>query len=163
MTFDLIEFGSAIFSDCGTYRYQLTRGPREAAAAVFVMLNPSTADANQNDPTIRRCLGFARAWGFGQLIVANLYALRSTDPRALKSHLDPVGPENDLHLRQLAATASSIVVAWGANAEQGRAFKVATMMRAAGARLSCLGTTRDGAPRHPLYVSASTPLQEYRP
>lgn len=84
----------ADISACGAYRYRLDRlGALLGRGAVnFVMLNPSTADAEQDDPTIRRCLGYAFRWGFARLIVTNLYALRSTDPRALWEHPDPIGP-----------------------------------------------------------------------
>src|SRR5690606_18576726 len=93
--------GTARFSPCGQYRYLLTRPipapfwKPDAGEAVFVMLNPSTADASEDDPTIRRCIGFAKEWGCTGLTVANLYALRSTDPKGLWKHRDPVGPEND--------------------------------------------------------------------
>lgn len=84
---------SAVISECGSYRYRLERvWEAEKDRVAFIMLNPSTADASKDDPTIRRCIGFAKAWGFGGLIVGNLFALRSTDPKALYGHKDPVGP-----------------------------------------------------------------------
>ncbi|MGF6870951.1 DUF1643 domain-containing protein [Paraburkholderia sp. MM5477-R1] len=98
---------SAIISECGGYRYILTRAADSMCpmktAAVFVMLNPSTADEEQDDPTIRRCRGFARLWDCNGISVANLYALRSTDPAGLWVHPDPVGPDNDAHLCQIAS------------------------------------------------------------
>ncbi len=156
----------AIISDCGSYRYLLTR-PSEVArpdrgTALFLMLNPSTADAEVDDPTIRRCRGFAKAWGCNGLTVANLFALRSTDPAVLLSHADPIGPLNDDWLRRLAREYGDVVCAWGAHSMAvGRSAAVAEIMRKAGARLWCLGTTKQGFPRHPLYVRGDQQLVEW--
>jgi hypothetical protein len=156
---------SAIISVCGQYRYQLARpgGTMTVgeAPAVFVMLNPSTADETLDDPTIRRCRSFAAQWGNDGIIVANLYALRSTDPAALWKHRNPIGPDNDDHLYELAISHGRIVCAWGANAEIDRVRDVAKIFRDAGAKLLCLGVTNHGAPRHPLYVRADQPLIEW--
>jgi hypothetical protein len=158
---------SAVISPCGTYRYRLTRFAESLtpmkSTALFVMLNPSTADAQLDDPTIRRCLGFAKLWGCNGLAVANLYALRSTNPEALWSHPDPVGPENDGYLWNFALECCDVVCAWGSNAKPERAARVASIMLDAGARLWCLGTTKHGSPRHPLYVRADQPLVEWSP
>lgn len=153
---------SAIISECGTYRYLLTR-PSEVenpdlGTALFIMLNPSTADAELDDPTIRRCRGFARTWGCAGITVANLYALRATDPAALLCHPDPVGPECDEHLFSLAKEYGDVVCAWGANAKPDRVKVVTRILQGAGARLWCLGTTKHGHPRHPLYIKADQPL-----
>ena len=113
---------AAVISKCGAYRYSLTRKWSDAPLLSFVMLNPSTADAKEDDPTIRRCIGFARREGAGGLIVANLYALRSPSPEALWSARDPIGPENLQTLAGLAAQAVDqsfpIVCAWGAHARK---------------------------------------------
>lgn len=158
---------SAIISNCGTYRYVLTRPSEvehpERGTALFVMLNPSTADASLDDPTIRRCRGFAKSWGCAGLTVANLYALRSTDPSALWDHHNPVGPDNDQYLRSLAMERGDIVCAWGGNARQDRVVEVARIFMDAGARLWCLGITKDGYPRHPLYVRGDQPLLSWAP
>lgn len=151
----------AHISECGQYRYLLTRDISmigEAGKAVFVMLNPSTADATEDDPTIRRCRGFAESWGCSGLVVANLYALRSTDPRQLWKHDDPVGPENDGILRGLAHKHTDIVCAWGANAKPDRVRRFHDFMVSYGAQLFCLGTTKAGAPRHPLYLRRDSEL-----
>ena len=158
---------SAIISPCGQYRYALSR-PGDLAkpqkrAALFVMLNPSTADAEKDDPTIRRCRGFARLWGCDGLTVANLYALRSTDPKALWSHPDPVGRDTDWHLAMLVALHSEIVCAWGANARQDRVDQVVSVLSSVGANLMCLGTTKAGAPKHPLYVPSAQKLITWSP
>lgn len=158
---------SAIISPCGSYRYLLKR-PADSmspmkSTALFVMLNPSTADATVDDPTIRRCRGFAKLWDCNGISVANLYALRSTNPAALWSHADPVGPDNDSYLWRVAGEYGDVVCAWGTNARPERAAEVARIMRDAGARLWCLGTTKDGSPRHPLYVRNDQPLVEWSP
>lgn len=157
---------SAIISECGQYRYLLSR-PADCMApmkstALFLMLNPSTADASLDDPTIRRCRGFAKTWDCNGISVANLYALRSTNPDALWSHADPVGPENDAYLRKFAHEYRDVICAWGANARPSRVTDVVEILHAADARLWCLGMTKDGSPRHPLYVRADQPLVEWR-
>ncbi|HEY8214268.1 MAG TPA: DUF1643 domain-containing protein [Methylocystis sp.] len=156
---------AAEISKCGAYRYRLTRRWGDAPPLPFVMLNPSNANAIDDDPTIRRCIGFARREGWGGLIVANLYALRSPSPEALWSAGDPIGPKNRRTLVSLAAQAfdqsAPIVCAWGALARQDQIDEAIRMFEAAGARLACLGRTRNGAPRHPLYVRADQPLERF--
>jgi hypothetical protein len=156
---------SAILSDCGRYRYRLTRG--DEPRLPFVMLNPSTADAKFDDATIRRCLDFARRERRPGIEVVNLFAYRATDPRELERVDDPCGPDNDAHLIQLAQACATrpvgerdLVVAWGAVAGDRvrHARVVANLLAALGARLVCLGTTQAGWPRHPLYVAAHAPL-----
>ncbi|HEX3771858.1 MAG TPA: DUF1643 domain-containing protein [Polyangiaceae bacterium] len=140
----------------GAYRYSLWRRVgRSPRRVLFVMLNPSTADANDDDPTIRRCIGFARAWGYGELEVCNLFAYRTPHPRVLLAARDPVGPENDAWLARAAGRASRVVAAWGVvGMRSARAEVVMEILR--GARVVCLGQTRGGAPRHPLYVAGGT-------
>lgn len=121
---------SAVISPCERYRYALHRRWQIGNSSVlWVMLNPSTADADIDDPTIRRCLVFSQAWSFDHLMVGNLYALRSTQPAALWTADDPVGPENDAHLRAMAKGAAQIICAWGANAKQSRADAVIALLR----------------------------------
>jgi hypothetical protein len=156
---------AADISPCGLYRYTLRR-PSEVAypersTALFVMLNPSTADATIDDPTIRRCRGFARAWGCNGLTVLNLYALRSPEPAALWRATDPVGPENDSYLHRVAREYGDVVCAWGSNARPDRVAAFLRIMAGASARLWCLGTTKNGSPRHPLYVRADQALEPW--
>jgi len=157
-------YGEAEFSDCGTYRYALRRrNPipiRWVRPILFIMLNPSTADAEKNDPTIRRCIYFAGRLGGSELTVVNLFALRSTDPKKLLTHPEPIGPLNDEAIKREMDKASVIVLAWGANkAAKKRGMELLesidhqTMFR-----VQCLGTNRDGSPRHPLYVKKVQPL-----
>jgi hypothetical protein len=146
---DIHGTASATFSPCRTYRYALTRvwAPGRPLAA-FIMLNPSTADALDDDATIRRVSGFARSWTAGGILVLNLFALRATDPRQLRQHPDPVGP---------------VVCAWGVHGVLAdRDQRVLELLRARCVRPLCLGTTKDGHPRHPLYVPGSTPTTDYK-
>ncbi|MGJ0454023.1 MAG: DUF1643 domain-containing protein [Methylocystis sp.] len=156
---------AAVISACGAYRYSLTRKWSGAPLLPFVMLNPSTADAKEDDPTIRRCIGFARREGAGGLIVANLYALRASSPEALWASRDPIGPQNWRTLVRLAAQAiaqsAPIICAWGALARQDQIDEAVRMFHASGARLACLGRTQRGAPRHPLYVRADQPVERF--
>ena len=151
----------AVISPCGRYRYTLERelDPALPLAVLFVMLNPSTADATKPDPTITRCMGFARRWGYGRLLVGNLYAYRDKDPRALRTAADPVGPHNDDHLAAMAERATAVVCAWGATGGAQRKLVVRSRLSNGGARtLYHLGLTLAGQPRHPLYVAGNTPL-----
>lgn len=148
----------AILSDDGRYRFVLTRTwDATQEKLIFVMLNPSTADAEVDDPTIRRCIGFAKGEGFGGIRVVNLYAFRATDPKVMLREIDAVGPGNDEHITG-ACLDRTVVVAWGANAAAWRVRQVAAILARCGARVRCLGVTASGAPRHPLYVSADQPL-----
>ncbi len=140
----------ATFSSCQRYRYSLLREWSATQSKVlFVGLNPSTADAELDDPTIRRCIGFAKAWGFGGLYMGNLFAFRSTDPKGLLTASDPVGPDNDAVLLQLAQAAGLVVAAWGNHgAWMDRAGQVKSLF----GPLSILKLNRSGQPAHPLYL-----------
>jgi hypothetical protein len=153
-----IEHG-AVFDVSGKYRYSLwcawsAYHPRVA----FVLLNPSTADEQRNDPTIRRCIGFARAWEFGSVEVVNLFAYRVTDAKKLLKVDDPVGEENDYYLMQAVERCSTVVVGWGTwGTLLGRDREVISLL--AGRKdVYCLGNTKDGQPRHPLYVKGDRRL-----
>lgn len=154
---------SAVLSDCGTYRYLLTRTWDETQPAVgFIMLNPSTADANEDDPTIRRCVGFAKAWGYGGIKVRNLYALRSTDPKALRSHADPHGPDNYKYV-EAAVDDALTICAWGANADPIDSRGLIDALLGWGGKPHHLGLTKGGFPKHPLYLRAdTTPIPFWR-
>jgi hypothetical protein len=154
----------AVFNPTKSHRYLLTRRWDSGPALVFVMLNPSTADAFTDDPTIRRCVRFARRDGHGAIAVLNLYALRATDPRELDTHPDPIGPDNDGFIRAITDddTAGLVVAAWGAHTHaRSRANAVTRALRTRRTSPRCLGLTRDGSPRHPLYVHRTAPLLPY--
>lgn len=147
--------GDAVFDPSGTYRYRLRRRWSRGPAIAFVMLNPNQADAVVDDPTIRRCVGFARRWGYAAIEVTNLFAYRARHPRELRMADDPIGPENDRHIAAAAARADLVVCAWGgAGALEGRDREVRRILRRY--RTVCLGLTGGGMPRHPLYVEAAT-------
>lgn len=147
----------AAFDDERVYRYLLTRAWGPGPRVLWIMLNPSTADESKLDPTLRRCLGFSRAWGFDGFEVCNVYALRSTDPKGLWKAADPIGPGNDAAIRAAAERASCVIVGWGNHAKIDRELEVAKLLQDVGQRPCCLGTTDKGAPRHPLYLRADSP------
>ena len=150
----------AVLSDDGQYRYVLTRawGPRPWMN--LIMLNPSTADASEDDPTIRRCKGFARSLGYGGIVVTNLFAYRATDPRKLRIVEDPVGPDNNEHLvREATRVLGHVYAAWGALANPDRVQQVLGLIPGT---LKALGLTKHGRPRHPLYLRGDTTPVVYR-
>lgn len=143
----------ASFSLCRTYRYALWRTwQTDAGVVLFVGLNPSTADETSDDPTIRRCVRFARDWGYGGMCIANLFAFRATHPRDLLRAPSPIGPDNDHWLGHLAETAALVVAAWGNHGVHGgRASAVRQML----GPIHCLRMTGSGQPAHPLYLPAT--------
>ncbi len=144
----------------GKYRYNLWRiWDRDDPIQVWVMLNPSTANATEDDPTIRRCMGFAKAFGCGGIRVANLFAFRATSPKDLKAARDPIGLMNNIYLSEICKN-NTVICAWGAHGGYLKRDEEAMgFMGLAGARFVRLGdTTKDGHPRHPLYVKGDVPL-----
>jgi hypothetical protein len=137
------------------YRYSLVREWSDAGRAVWVMLNPSTADETTDDPTIAKITKFSRAWACGSLEVVNLFACRATDPKALKTISDPVGPENDKHIAEALDRADVVIAAWGASYPKQlalRPHRVRKLLFAQPKPPLVLGLTKDREPRHPLYV-----------
>lgn len=185
----------AIISACGNYRYRLWREWRlhplpakwdmftdddgtpvldgegkqwgEPLSCVFVMLNPSTADADQDDATIRRCVAFAKAWGYDRMEVVNLFAWRSTDPKAMlaltASDIDPVGRDNRHHVHGAVERAGIVICAWGAHGGHiGQDETMLGWLEEHGADPHALKVTKDGFPGHPLYIPAGTQPRPYR-
>lgn len=157
----------AIFDDSLTYRYALWRVWNETIPALNVIgLNPSTATATEDDPTIRRCVGYAKAWGYGGLVMTNLFAYRSTDPNNIPQNVPDgmtwgVGLDNDRHLVEQAKAAGLVVLAWGAHRAVGnRAVVVCQLLR--GVPLHCLRLTKNGYPAHPLYLPKTLKPVLYR-
>jgi hypothetical protein len=152
--FDLDSGSTALISPDGLYRYTLHRGACHGSGLLnFIMLNPSKADHEINDPTIRRCLGYARSWGYADLVVTNLFAFRSPNPIDLMRVVDPVGPDNDRHILEWAAKASTVVCGWGAHGKfKGRGAAVRKLLADAGIKPQALKLTNDGEPCHPLYL-----------
>ena len=155
---------SAVLSPCGSYRYRLERdlglfGP----VGAFIMVNPSTADAELDDQTIRKVKGFATRFGWSRVIVGNVFAFRATDISRLSTVSDPVGPENEEQLRRILDDAENIVCAWGALQKlppnlRNQWRTIVTLAGASGRALHCLGMVKDGHPKHPLMVGYSTSL-----
>lgn len=147
------DHGANISPD-GNYRYSLFREWDKGKGSVgFIGLNPSTADADLDDPTIRRCVGFARAWGYGSLYMLNLFAFRATLPSTMLKAIYPVGPDNDAVLRAASRRVDLVVAAWGnLGAHRGRDDEVRAMFKG---RLHYLRLTTLGHPAHPLYLPAS--------
>jgi hypothetical protein len=155
--------GGAIFDPTGMYRYLLWRewhpdSPRLA----LIMLNPSTADEQKNDPTIRRCIGFAHAWGFGSVEVVNLFAYRATDSKELLKVDDPVGAENDGYIVQAVERCSYVVVAWGTKGILLDRDRQVLQLLGDRPNVGCLGVTKGGHPRHPLYLRGDAGLVGFR-
>lgn len=169
MKFSLAE-KSAKFSPCRKWRYTLTRRFADGnrcvdgswTRCVFIGLNPSTADESSDDPTIRRCLGFAFESGYSELVMLNAYAFRATDPKVMKAYGDPVGPENDEHIESACRDAGIVVAAWGVHCERSRADRVCDLVLKHVDTVFCLGVTKDGSPKHPLYLPSDSPFITYR-
>lgn len=154
---------SALFSDCGRYRYLLSRCWGEGEQCAFVGLNPSTADSTNNDATVRKCMQFAHAWGFAGITLVNLYARRCRYPQALATSKDPVGPDNDHWLSHVVDGASLAIAMWGNHGTRvyndGMRRDILVTKRHSDWR--CFGLTKLGAPKHPLYLPKATTLRSF--
>lgn len=158
---NVLGLKSAVLSDCGKYRYSLTRIVGQAPGTVgFIMLNPSIADAVDDDPTIRRCTGFTHRWGYGRFEVVNLFAWRGTDPAALPYVDDPIGVLNNEAIMETAKRCNLIVCAWGTKGRHlRRDLDVLHLLR--GFDLHALKITKSGDPGHPLYLPYHLPPVPY--
>ncbi|MCH8508595.1 MAG: DUF1643 domain-containing protein [Phycisphaerales bacterium] len=158
--------GWATFDDSGTYRYSLHRRWAAMADAAggrvcFCLLNPSTADAKVLDPTLTRCLGFAQRWGYGHMEVVNAFALRSTKPALLKKHRDPVGPDNDRAIVRAARRADLVVIGWGTHARLGDRHEAVLDLLRDVCEPVCFAKTKDGYPKHPLYLRSDCTVRAF--
>lgn len=164
---DLFLERDAVISDCGRYRYLLRRAwDHDRPRALFVMLNPSTADAELDDPTIRSCARLCRAWGFGSFEVVNLYGWRATQPEELGGKTDPIGPRNDTIMEAAINRCDVVICAWGAHHHPFGGERVNTvygLIQQHRPLAYCLGLTKDGHPKHPLYIKTGTPLVAFQP
>ncbi|MEL7214875.1 MAG: DUF1643 domain-containing protein [Pseudomonadota bacterium] len=152
----------ATFSECEAYRYTLTRRWGEGPGVMFLMLNPSTADEFKNDPTVERCERRARGLGYGAFRVCNIFAFRATDPKVMRAAADPIGPHNDAAILDGCAWADAVVAAWGTHgAHLGRGPEVQAMLVRAGVTPLALGLSKDGHPKHPLYISYAVQPQPW--
>lgn len=161
---EVMEYASAQLSPCGLYRYALTRRWDEGDPVVWIMLNPSTADAIKDDATIRKCVGFTKRLGAPALMVVNLFAYRATKPNAMKAAPAPIGPENDAWINFAAQIGRHIICAWGPNGRfRNRDQHVLAILREKQAEPRCLSITKDGSPGHPLMLGYDNPLQPFNP
>lgn len=156
--------GSAVISPDGVYRWHLWRVVNEQGTGNigWVMLNPSTADAQKDDATIRRCIQYSRAWGYRRMDVVNLFSYRATDPTQLLQAKDPVGPKTDDWIRVIAMQSARLVLAWGkvSPALAKRSGEVLDLVKMN--PLSCLGRNKDGSPKHPLYLPKDAQLKAWK-
>ena len=152
---------TAEISSCERYRYQLGRiWNEDLPVCLWIMLNPSTADARKDDQTIKRCIDYSKRWGYGGLMVGNLFAWRTTYPDELRQAEDPVGPENDQHLDTMLAEADFVICAWGIKSPyRARASEVLGMLNGRG---HALAITKDGHPGHPSRLSKDLRPIPYR-
>ncbi len=152
----------ALYSDCGAYRYRLSRSWGPGARLACVMLNPSTATELRNDPTIARCEGRARRGGFGGVDILNLFAFRATRPQELRKAADPVGAGNEAELLRAVESAGRILCGWGVHGGfRGEGERMHGLLQATGLPLFHLGLTKHGHPRHPLYVGNAVDLRRW--
>lgn len=155
---DLFGFKNAEFSSCRKYRYALWRWWNKSKPFVlFIGLNPSTADEENDDPTIRRCIGFAQTWHFGGLCMTNLFAVRATDPKIMIAHPDPIGLDNDKWIIKLSEQSDKIVAAWGTKGNyMQRDNRVCNLINK---EIYCLEITKNNFPKHPLYIKKNATLK----
>lgn len=163
-TLDLstVATGPAIFSDDRVYRYVLTRvWDEKLPTAAWIGLNPSTADEQRLDNTLRRVARFSHAWGYGAFVMLNIFAVRTKDPIVMKAHPRPVGPDNNVHLVTEASRAGIVIGCWGSHGSyRNRATEVRELLDGAGVKLHCLAQTAAGEPGHPLYLSSELTPRE---
>lgn len=164
----ILDYTGATLSHDRRYRYSLVRGWGAGPELVVVGFNPSTADEHLNDPTVRRCIAYAKRWGYARLRMVNLYALRATDPAVVLHAPDPVGPECDYYLQMAIAEDDPgepermVLLAWGALGGLARPRVRQVRKLAAGRPVHALALTKDGSPRHPLYMRADAKPVPYR-
>lgn len=159
---DALDSG-ALFSPCRRWRYLLwRRWDPDKDVCAFIGLNPSTADEMTDDPTVRRCIRYAKDWGYGSLWMLNAYAFRATDPKVMKAQgANALGPRNNEYIAAATRYAKVIVAAWGAHCDSEREVDIWRLVTGAGKTLSALGWTKDGHPKHPLYLPASLTPQSW--
>lgn len=151
---------SAILSADRKYRYVLTRiWDEKKPTVVFIGLNPSTADEEVDDETIRKCIGYAKRWGYGKLIMVNLFAFRSTDSSMLKRVEDPVGSDNDSYIQKCVSESNLVIACWG---NHGKLLNRDKALMGSLPNLVCLKRNKNGTPHHPLYLSKDITPMPYK-
>jgi hypothetical protein len=165
---EVVATQAAEFSSCRNYRYTLHRDWADGQCVGFLMFNPSTADETIDDPTIRKCRGFAERWGYGRMVIVNLFSIRGTDPKIVGRVSDPVGPLNNYHITEATKDCRELVCAWGCGghmkgALQRRPRAVLELLeeKRFSMPITCLGYSKDGSPRHPLMLAYATPREQF--
>lgn len=155
--------GTAVFSACGRYRYELHRAPWGNGPRLWVCAaNPSVATDEKDDATVRKIIGFAKRWGYGSISLTNLFAYVSTDPAGMYAQEDPVGPANDEHIAGLALSRRDVWCAWGGiGSHRDRDRAVMQIIRDCGCEAFCIGVTADGFPKHPCRPGYDSPRMPY--
>jgi len=152
-------WSGASFSECRLYRYVLWRrwehwrGDQPQKQVMFIGLNPSTADESEDDPTIRRCIRFARDWGYSGILMMNAFAFRATQPKDMFAAADPIGPKSDDAMYYRRTQCGLIIAAWGVHCPVDRERRICEIIDGP---VHCLGKTKGGRPKHPLYLRADT-------
>ena len=159
---------AAVLSPCGNYRYTLSRQWDNGQCVAFLMFNPSTADASVDDATIRKCKGFAQRWGYTRMVVANLFAIRNRDPKAVGRTVDPIGPMNDYYILEALKDAREVICAWGCGSHMRGPLldRPPSLMKKIRERykympIQCLGRGQDGNPKHPLMLAYTTEREPF--
>ena len=153
--------GGAVIT--GEYRYLLWREWNNQGETVsFIMLNPSRADAETNDPTITRCINFAQSWGYGRLEVVNLFAYRTPKPSLLEQAREPIGRDNPRFILESVEKSDRVILAWGNHGTWQQQDLYTLELLKSYNHLYCFGTTKKGCPRHPLYLRSSTKPQRWK-
>ena len=150
----------AVFSPCEKYRYMMWRtwGELDGPRMMFIGLNPSTATESVEDPTVRRCIRFAKDWGYAGMFMMNAFAFRATDPKKMQASVDPNGPRNNDAILEASQQSRLIIAAWGVHCPVPREREICAIV---GRPIHCLGWTKGGRPRHPLYVRADEPVRMF--
>jgi len=155
---------NAVFDKDKIYRYSLIRKwNNNGIKIVWIMLNPSTADENIDDPTIRRCIGFSKIWGAGEMEIVNLFAYRSTSPKKLYTYTDPIGKDNDLFILNSVKKANKIIIAWGTHGslDKRSEYIMFNLLKNYHKKIFFLKKLKDGEPGHPLYIKYTQELNYY--
>ena len=152
---------AAIFSKDRKYRYVLKRiWDDKIKSCLFICLNPSTANEIEDDPTIRRCIGYANSFGYGGMVMVNIFAYRSTNPKKLKKVNNPIGKENNKYIEEMCLKADKIILAWGNNGELNNRGDIVIKELQQRYKLYCFGMNKSGQPKHPLYLPKKTFLRK---
>jgi hypothetical protein len=156
------ELGTAIFSEDYKYRYLLERDWSKGSSILFILLNPSTADADKLDPTLKRAYNIAKKYGYGKLVVVNIFAVRGSDPSVIKDIVDPIGELNNYYIKKYSKKADRIIIGWGNHGiYKNRSLEILKILKIYYDKIYVLGINKSGEPKHPLYTKKNIKLKKY--